>query len=259
MILEQIVEKRREQLDAELRKTPRIEIERAASFANTPVRDFEGALTKNGISVIAEVKKASPSKGVICGTFDPRQIALDYEAAGADAISVLTEEHYFMGNAAYLERIKKAVKIPVLRKDFIFDSYQIYEARVMGADAFLLIVSILPKETLQEFLSLAKFLSLSALVEVHDEKEAETALDCGARIIGINNRDLRTFDVTLRTTKRIAAMIPEDRVLVSESGIVTHEDLCYVEECGADAVLIGETLMRSREKQKTLKTLRFGA
>ena len=171
---------------------------------------------------------------------------------------MLTEEHYFQGTGDYLKEIRKAVGLPILRKDFVIDTYQIYEARVMGADAVLLIVSLLSEDQLKEFIQLAHFLSLSCLVEVHDEAEVKTALSCGARIIGINNRNLKTFDVSLETTKRLSLMIPQDRLIVSESGLTDNSDLRAARASGADAVLIGETLMRSADIAETLKSLRCG-
>ncbi|MDD2483896.1 MAG: indole-3-glycerol phosphate synthase TrpC [Eubacteriales bacterium] len=258
MILEQIIEKRKQQLTMEIARTARVEIERAARFSNRPVLNFQEAIKADRLCVIAEVKKASPSKGLIKLDFDPVRIAVTYENAGANAVSVLTEEYYFQGAGSYLKQIREAINLPLLRKDFIIDPYQIYEARVLGADAILLIVSLLPEETLREFLSLAEFLSLSCLVEVHNEAELEIALSCNAKIIGINNRDLKSFEVSLETTKKLACLIPKDCIIVSESGFSLASDFREARAYGADAILIGETLMRSDDIGETLSVLRKG-
>lgn len=202
----------------------------------------------NPLSVIAEVKKGSPSAGTIAADFDPVQIAIDYEAAGADAISVLTDERYFQGHLSYLSRIREAVGLPLLRKDFIIHEVQIHEAVVAGADAILLIVAALPQADLVHLLEVAHGYPLDVLVEVHDAEEMERALDTPARIIGINNRNLKTFEVSLETTERLSEEIGPDQILVSESGIKTAEDANRVRECGADAILVGEALMRAPDK-----------
>lgn len=261
MILDQIVEKRCEQLTREIKAISRSEIIQAALSMNTKTKGFEHGLREPGkkpLAVIAEVKKASPSKGIIKHDFQPVEIAREYEKAGANAVSVLTEEHYFKGSSMFLKQIRKAVELPILRKDFIIDDYQLYEARMLGADAVLLIAAILPREKLMEFMLLAQALSLDCLVEVHDEKEVETALFCNAFIIGINNRNLQTFTVTLDTTKLLSALIPKGCVIVSESGIATNADMHMVQKCGVDAVLIGETLMKSSDIRKSMNALREG-
>ena len=257
MILDEIVARRRKQLAREIAAVPPDEIQRRAAKAPAP-RNFAGVLERSGLSVIAEVKKASPSKGVICEDFHPAQIAQTYEKAGADALSVLTEEHYFQGSAAYLQEIRKAVSLPILRKDFIIDPYQIYEARAIGADAVLLIAAILDDETLTGFLKLAGNLGLACLTEVHDENELARAIRLDCPIIGINNRNLKTFEVSLDTTGRLAGQVPAGRTVVSESGIKTNADMRTVREQGADAVLIGETLMRSGNVAAALDELRRG-
>jgi indole-3-glycerol phosphate synthase len=212
------------------------------------VLDFKNVLKKqniNDIRIIAEVKKASPSKGIIREDFDPIKIARQYEANNAAAISVLTESEFFLGKLDFLKEIKKAVKIPLLRKDFLFDPYQIYEARANGADAVLLILAILEKPLLDELLSIVKELSMSALVEIHTKEELEKVLQTDAEIIGINNRNLKSFDTDLQTSIDLMADIPESKVIVTESGIKTKEDMQKLSKAGVDAFLIGETFMRA--------------
>ncbi len=257
MILDEIAAKRLVQLERERAALP-LETVKAAAEKQNQNGNLLAALKGGRLSVIAEIKKASPSKGLICPDFHPAQTAVVYEASGADAISVLTEEAYFQGSSAYLREVRKTVDLPILRKDFIIDPYQIYEAKAIGADAILLIAALLPKEKLKEFARLADSLGLDSLMEVHNERELDAVLNAGAGMIGINNRDLKTFQVDLQTTGRLAKLVPNDRVLVSESGIVTHNDLRAVRSAGADAVLIGETLMRSRDVASTLRELRDG-
>ena len=219
---------------------------------------FEKALGAPGISFICEVKKSSPSKGVIAAEFPYLAIAREYEAAGAAAISCLTEPDFFLGSDEYLREIAAAVKIPVLRKDFTVDPYMIYEAKVLGASAVLLICAILSDEELLEYGKIARALGLSALVEAHDEREVERALRVEHSIIGVNNRDLKTFTVDCRNSVRLRKMVPDDRLFVSESGIRTAEDIAVLRQNGTDAVLIGETLMRSPDKAAALRELRGG-
>ncbi len=219
-------------------------------------RSFEKALRKEGLSFILECKKASPSRGLIAPDFPYVEIARQYEAAGADCISVLTEPKWFLGSNEYLKEISKAVSIPTLRKDFTVDEYMIYEAATLGAAAVLLIVSILTKEQISEYLGICDELALSAIVETHDEKEVEIAVDCGARIIGVNNRDLTDFSVDNANSVRLRKLIPDDRIFVSESGIKTAEDVAAVRAAGADAVLVGETVMRAADKRAALAALR---
>ena len=220
---------------------------------------FEKALRKPGLSFICECKKASPSKGVIAEDFPYLSIAKEYEEAGADCISVLTEPKWFLGSDRYLEEISKTVSIPCLRKDFTVDEYMIYQARLLGASAVLLICAILSESQLSEYIELSAHLGLSALVEAHDEKEVETALKCGAKIIGVNNRDLRDFSVDTGNSRRLREAVPQDIVFVSESGIKSAEDTAALESAGVDAVLIGETLMRSQNKKAKLSSLRRSA
>ncbi len=256
MILDDIIKKRQEQLEREKAKIPPQEMEQLAMAEKRPVLDFYGVLKMEGLSVIAEVKKASPSKGVIREDFHPAAFAKAYEKGGAAAISCLTEEFYFKGSSDYLKEVRKATSLPILRKDFIFDPYQIYEARAIGADAVLLIAALLDTGTLTSFLSIAKSLGLYCLTEVHNEEELQSAVRAGADIIGINNRDLKTFHVSLKTTKSLAGLLPGNLVKVSESGIQTREDMELAERYGADAVLIGETLMRSADMANELRKLR---
>lgn len=236
-----------------------IPLEEIRSRAETFKRDtgfpFEKALRTDDIAFICEVKKASPSKGVIAEDFPFLEIAKDYEKAGAAAISCLTEPYKFLGSGKYLRRIAAEVKIPVLRKDFTVDEYMIYEAKILGASAVLLICSILSKEQLKEYLELAHSLGMSALVEAHDEAEIKTAVDIGAKIIGVNNRNLKDFSVDTGNSARLRELVPEDRIFVSESGIQTAEDIARLREIGVNAVLIGETLMRAPDKAAKLAEL----
>lgn len=217
---------------------------------------FEHALETDDISFICECKKASPSKGLIAPDFPYLQIAKEYEAAGANAISVLTEPSRFLGSDKYLEEIAKAVSIPCLRKDFTVDEYQIYEAKILGASAVLLICSILPEDTIKEYIKICDTLGISALVEAHDENEVKSALRSGARIIGVNNRNLKNFTVDTENSKKLKALIPSDMLFVSESGVKSADDIKLLREIKADAVLIGETLMRAEDKKQKLQELR---
>lgn len=217
---------------------------------------FEAALKKEDIAFICEIKKASPSKGLIAPDFPYVHIARDYEAAGADAISVLTEPEYFLGSDDYLSAVKRAVNIPVIRKDFTIDPYQIYEARIIGADAVLLICALLDTEALMKYIRIADTLGLTALVEAHDAAEVASALEAGARVIGVNNRNLKTFEVDIENSARLRQLVPEHITFVSESGIKTPGDIDALRKNGTDAVLIGETLMRSSRKAEELARLR---
>ena len=225
---------------------------------NLPTGDFsiEKALKKEGISFICECKKASPSKGLIASEFPYLQIAKEYEQAGADCISVLTEPKWFLGNDLYLKEIAESVSVPCLRKDFTVDEYMIYEAKVLGASAVLLICSILEESRIREYLGICDTLGLSALVEAHDEEEVKMAVSAGARIIGVNNRNLKDFSVNTENSRRLRELVPGDRIFVSESGVSTGEDVARLREFGADAVLIGETLMRAANKREKMKELR---
>ena len=217
---------------------------------------FEKALSKPGISFICEAKKASPSKGVIAKNFPYVQIAKEYEAAGADAMSVLTEPKWFMGKDKYLSEIRKAVSLPLLRKDFTVDEYMIYQAKVMGADAVLLICAILSDMQLSEYFGIANELGLSTLIEAHDEEEVKRALKAGARIVGVNNRNLKDFTVDIENSVKLRSLVPKDILFVSESGMKERKDIKRLEDNGTNAVLIGETFMRSGDKAAMIKELR---
>ena len=217
---------------------------------------FESALKKQGVSFICECKKASPSKGVIAENFPYLEIAKEYEAAGADCISVLTEPKWFLGSDEYLREIAGAVSVPCIRKDFTVDPYMIYEARLLGAQAVLLICSILSAEQISDYIKICDTLGISALVEVHDENEVTVALKAGARIIGVNNRNLKDFSVNTDNSRRLRELVPREVLFVSESGVQTAKDVKKLHEIGADAVLIGEALMRADDKKAALAELR---
>ena len=217
---------------------------------------FEKALSKPGLSFICECKKASPSKGLIAENFPYLDIAREYEAAGADAISVLTEPKWFLGRNEYLKEIAVSVDIPIIRKDFTVDEYMIYEARILGASAVLLIVSILDADRIKRYISICDELGLSALVECHDEKEIEIAIKSAARIIGVNNRNLKNFSVDIELSKALRSKVPEGIIFVSESGVKGVQDIERVKAIGADAVLIGEALMRAEDKKAMLQNFK---
>lgn len=271
-ILDEIAEKTRDRIEAEKRMLPLKELKervRAQAEEKVPLQGeasdlspqglfqkrFERALAREGMSFICEVKKASPSKGIIAEDFPYVEIAREYEEAGAAAISVLTEPYYFRGSDAYLREIRRAVAIPILRKDFTVDEYMLYQAKEMGADAVLLICAILSPMQLSEYLGIAEELGLSALVETHDDQEAQMALTAQARIIGVNNRNLKDFTVDVTNSLRLRERIPGDRLFVSESGIRTRGDMAKLEEAGVNAVLVGETFMRSGDKKTALAEL----
>ena len=257
-ILEEIAAKTKERIQKEKSQISIQELIRqieSGEGKNHSERTFLEALKKEGMSYICEVKKASPSKGLIAPDFPYVEIAKEYGAAGASAISCLTEPFYFQGSDRYLKEITREVSIPVLRKDFTVDEYMLYQAKSLGASAVLLICAILEDAQLAAYGELARELGLDALVEAHDEHEVDRALNCGARIVGVNNRDLRTFQVDMNNSIRLRRMAPEDVVFVSESGIRTPEDIRLLYENQVDAVLIGETLMRSPDKKAALETL----
>ena len=218
--------------------------------------EFEKALKKDGLSFICECKKASPSKGIIAEDFPYLQIAKDYEKAGADCISVLTEPKWFLGKDEYLKEIASEVKIPCLRKDFIIDEYMIYEAKILGAKAVLLICAILSEEIIKEYIKICDALGLSAIVETHDENEIKMAIGIGARIIGVNNRNLKDFSVDTNNSKKLRDLVPKDIIFVSESGVKTAEDVKAIYEMGANAVLVGETMMKAKDKKEKLSELK---
>lgn len=217
---------------------------------------FERNLGKKGMSFICECKKASPSKGLIAEDFPYLQISRDYEAAGADCISVLTEPKWFLGSDKYLQEITSAVKTPCIRKDFTVDEYMIYEAKLLGASAVLLICSILSPAQVREYISICDSLGLTALVETHNEEEVAWAVESGARVIGVNNRNLKDFTVNVDNSMNLRKLVPDNILFVAESGIKTHEDVAALSRIGADAVLVGETLMRAPDKKAMLNELR---
>lgn len=255
-ILDQLASYAYERTAEKKRKITSEEIRRRALFLPKGGFAFEKALKKPDISFICECKKASPSKGVIAYDFPYLQIAREYEGAGADCISVLTEPKWFLGSDEYLEKIAAAVSVPCLRKDFIVDEYMIYESKVLGASAVLLICSLLNEKQIREYISICDELGLSSLVEAHDETETDTALSAGARIIGVNNRCLKDFSVNPDNSRKLRKLIPSNVLFVSESGIRTGEDVEKLREIGADAVLVGEVLMRSADKKLKLEELR---
>ncbi len=260
MILEEIAKKTSERIDALKSIEPLAEVKAKALAMNADTAfPFEKALAKPGISFICEVKKASPSKGIIAPDFPFVEIGKAYEAAGADAMSVLTEPFYFQGSNAYLSAIKKETTIPILRKDFTVDAYMLYEAKVMGADAVLLICAILSPMQLSEYADIARNLGLSALVEAHDAAEVEMAKAAGAKIIGVNNRNLKDFTVDINNSVNLRKLVPPEILFVSESGMKNRADIARLEENGTNAVLIGETFMRAADKAAMLNALRGGA
>ncbi len=250
-VLKKIVDYKQGELEAAMAAVPLNEImDRLGDLEDTP-RGFQNAIINSLGSgwtpIIAEVKKGSPSKGLIRADFDPLQIAATYQDNGATCLSVLTDEHFFMGHLSYLALIREQISLPLMRKDFIFDPYQIYQARAAGADAILLIAAMLDVPQLRDFHALASDLSMDVLLEVHDERELEMALQTDCSMIGINNRNLRTFEVDIATSERLAAMVPPGRIIVAESGINKREEIVHLMEKGLHAFLIGESLMREAD------------
>lgn len=252
-ILEKIAKKTEDRVEL-LKKDFNLK-EKALSIKNEGFI-FEEALKKDEVSIIAEIKKASPSKGLICEDFHPDMIAGDYKIANVDCISVLTEPYFFLGDNSYIEIVKNISKKPVLRKDFIIDELQIYESKIIGANCILLICSLLDETKLSKFLKLADSLNLSALVEAHNEDEIKTAIKANARIIGVNNRNLKTFEVDFNNSLKLRNLVPDDVLFVSESGIKTRDDIIKLQKANVDAVLIGETFMKSENKIAEIKKLR---
>ena len=255
-ILDKLAASAKARCEAAKGKIPPEEIRRLAE--NTPKGDFgfEKALKKPGMSFICECKRASPSKGLIAPEFPYLDIARDYEAAGADCVSVLTEPEWFLGSDRYLEEIAHTVGIPCLRKDFTVDEYMIYEAKLLGASAVLLICSILDAEQLKEYIGVADSLGLSSLVEAHDEREIAAAVGAGARVIGVNNRNLKDFTVDTGNSGKLRSLVPDDIVFVSESGVSDAGDVKRLYDAHVDAVLIGEALMRASDRKTKLAELR---
>lgn len=253
-VLGRIVEARREEVSRRQRIVPEAVLRIAVQKA-PPVRDFAGALCRDQINVIAELKKASPSAGLLRPEFNPVELARGFEAAGAAALSVLTEEGFFQGSLAYLRDARAATQLPVLRKDFIVDSWQVWEARAAGADAFLLIVAALSRSALGELIALGRELTMEPLVEVHAAEELDLAIAAGARIIGVNNRDLHTLTVRVETSFELIDEIPDGCIAVSESGLRSAEDLTRLRAAGFDAFLIGEHLMREADPGSGLRRM----
>ncbi len=254
-ILLRIIEKRRESVAHRKRVLPLVALKIAAEKKAPAVRDFSAAITASRVNVIAELKKSSPSRGVIREQFEPEKLAAELAEAGAAALSVLTEEDFFDGSLTYLKQARAAAEVPVLRKDFIFDSWQIWEARAAGADSFLLITAVLEPELLRELLELGRQLGMEPLVEIHTREELARALGAGARIVGVNARDLTTFNVNLDLALELAGEIPDSCIAVAESGIHSHEDLMRLSEAGFDAFLIGEQLMKHAQPGEELRRL----
>ncbi|HUU49789.1 MAG TPA: indole-3-glycerol phosphate synthase TrpC [Nitrospinota bacterium] len=256
-MLKKIVDYKRKEIKESKASISFSEIKKRLKDVNAATRDFKKALLDNGkrTRIIAEIKKASPSRGIISKDFKPIDIAKIYENNGAKAISVLTEKKFFEGDLKFISQIKKEVSLPILRKDFIIDPYQIYETRLFGGDAILLIVSILDQKQLKDFISLSKELSMECLVEVHNDLEMEGALKSDCSIIGINNRDLKTFKTDINTTLRLIKKIPIDRIVVSESGIERREDIALLKDAGVHAFLIGEALIKENNIAHKLRYL----
>ena len=260
MILDDLAAATRARVEGKKVQIPLEEVKakaiRLAKEEKTFTFPFEQAIAKDGISFICEVKKASPSKGIIAEDFPYLEIAREYEKAGADCISVLTETDYFKGEDRFLREINDAVQIPTIRKDFIIDEYMIYEAKLLGASCVLLIAALLDTETIRQYKAICDQLGLSALVEAHDEAEAASALEAGARMVGVNNRNLKDFTVDIHNSTRLRELVPRNVLFVAESGIKTAEDIAELVSAGVNGVLIGETLMRSPDKARMLDELR---
>lgn len=255
-ILDEIAEYTRKRIEKKKEAVPYAMIRDRARALPPGDFSFEGALKGEDISFICECKKASPSKGLIAPDFPYLEIAKEYEAAGADCISVLTEPEWFMGKDDHLKEISAEVSVPCLRKDFTIDDYMIYEAKLLGASAVLLICAILSGEQLKAYIEVCDSLGISALVEAHDEREIELALDAGSRVIGVNNRNLKDFSVDTGNSRRLRSLVPENVIFVSESGVKNSTDVRRLKEIGADAVLVGETLMRAGDKKTALRELK---
>lgn len=254
-ILKEIITKKKERILLAKQNLSEDELKERIKELKPTISFIKAILKPHFISLIAEIKKQSPSRGIIRSDFNPLEIARIYQDSGVQAISVLTEEDYFGGSILTLAEIKKEINLPLLRKDFILEPYQIYESRFYGADAVLLVASLLSKEKLKELIDLAKEIGLETLVEVHDEKELKKVLSLKASLIGINNRDLRTLEVDLRTTERLYPLIPKDKVVVVESGIKTHQDVLFLKILGVNAVLIGEALMEAEDIKRKIEEL----
>ncbi len=259
MVLDRIVAEKKKEIERDKEKAPLKElIARASSWSAQP-RGFKEAISRTGkINLIAEIKKASPSKGILREDFDPLKIAKTYAGSGASALSILTEKNFFQGNIAYLKSVKGAVDLPILRKDFIVDEYQIYESVCAGADSILLIAQLLSKKQLAEFYSLCVQLKLDAVCEVHNEEDLDKVLPCNVEIVGINNRSLESFSEDLQVSANLIKRIPQGKVVISESGIKSSADVNYLQSLGVNAVLIGEAFMRSKDIAAKVKELMYG-
>jgi indole-3-glycerol phosphate synthase len=253
--LKEIIKYKKKKIEDSKKILPEERIKRSIK----PLRafPFKRAITKEGLNLIAEIKKASPSKGLICKDFNPLKIALDYKRAKVSALSVLTEERFFLGDINYISLIKKKIDLPILRKDFILDRYQIFESLYFGADSILLIAKILSLKKIKEFLRISKDIGLDCVLEINDKADLEKALKTDADIIGINNRNLNSFEVDLKTTERLFPLIPKDRIVISESGIKTRSEIEFLRDLGVKAVLIGEALLKAEDIPKKIKELGF--
>lgn len=257
MIIAKIIKEKIKEISLKKKKFPLQNLIKEIEKNKTPTRNFQKAISSPGLNLIAELKKASPSKGILRQNFNPLNLAKIYQKSGADAISVLTDEKFFQGKLEYLKKIKKVLKLPILRKDFIIDAYQIYETKQAGADAILLISSILTKNKLKNLLALSKKLRLYPLVEVHTKNDLKKALTVNAKIIGINNRSLKTFKTDLKTTQKLLKFIPKNKIIISESGINTPQDIFYLKKLKRiNAILIGEALVKSKNIKKKIEKLK---
>lgn len=257
MIIAKIIKEKRREVSLKKNKTPLEYLLREINKNKTPTRNFQKSLSKKGINLIAEIKKASPSKGILSYDFNLLSLAKIYQRSGVDAISVLTDKMFFKGKLEYIKKIKKITNLPILRKDFIIDAYQVYETKKACADAILLIASILTKDKLKNLMDLSRKLGLYSLVEVHTKNDLKKAISVGAKIIGINNRSLKTFKVDLKTTKKLINLIPHNKIIVSESGINTKKDVLYLKKLKKiNAILVGEALVKSKDIKKKIEELK---
>jgi len=256
MILDEIICKKKKFIEIEKMVMPQKQLFSQIKDKRNPLDLKEAIKNKKGLSIIAEVKRASPSKGILREDFNPLEIAKIYQQSKVEAISVLTEEFFFQGSHKYLSQIREKTNIPLLRKDFIIDAYQIYQSKVLGADGILLIVAALDRKELDLFQRIAKDIGLQCLVEIHDQEELEIALEVGSEIIGINNRNLKTFETTLETTVKLIEKIPRGKTIISESGIHGREQIQYLESLGIDGVLVGEAFMRANSIEEKIRELR---
>jgi indole-3-glycerol phosphate synthase len=254
-ILDRIVARKAKRLTASRKHLPFEAVMKAAADAPAP-RDFRSAIRRSeGINLIAEIKRASPLKGVLRERLNPAELAASYESAGASAISVITEEDFFLGAPGYIGEARSAVALPVLRKDFIFEPYQVYESKALGGDAVLIIAAILEQEAMSKLIGLVEKLDMTVLVEVHDEREFKQALDCGAGVIGINNRNLKTMEVDVKTAAQLAPLVPDGILTVAESGIRSREDVEIFDELGVDALLVGEAVVTEEDVEAKIRLL----